>query len=143
MQIGVDVNKAIDNKRIFVLDSDEIISAALQFMLHDENETHELTSLEAVFRKAVDWKPDLLLLGIGIVRDQGLAILDSIHQQIDGLKIILIVDSADDPLARDGLKHGVASLLVKPLTLEKVRQKVDIQLGRKTALSIPVAVVGA
>lgn len=141
MQIGVDSNKAVDNKRVFVVDNDEIMSAALQFMLHDENETHELSSLDAAYAKAVDWKPDVLLLGIGIVKEKGIQVLSEIHSKIDGLKIILVADSATDPLAQSCLKQGVNSILAKPLTIEKARQKVDVQLGRKVKLSIPVQVM--
>jgi hypothetical protein len=54
MQIGVDTERAVDDRRVFVVDDDEITSAALQFMLHDEIETHELSSLEAAYAKAVD-----------------------------------------------------------------------------------------
>lgn len=141
MQIGVDSQKAVDNKRIFVVDNDEIISAALQFMLHDENETHEIPSLEAAYVKAVDWKPDVLLLGLGIVKEKGIEILDEIHAKIANLKIILVADSATDPLAQECLKKGANSILAKPLTIEKARQKVDSQLGRKVKLSIPVQVM--
>ena len=42
MQIGVETSKAVDQRRVFVIDEDEITRAALQFMLHDEIETHEL-----------------------------------------------------------------------------------------------------
>ena len=42
MQIGVETAKAVDQRRVFVVDEDEITRAALQFMLHDEIETHEL-----------------------------------------------------------------------------------------------------
>lgn len=141
MQIGVESSKAVDNKRVFVVDKDEIMSAALQFMLHDENETHEIPSLEAAYAKAVDWKPDVLLLGIGIVQEQGIAVLAEIHSKIADLKIILVADSATDPLAQECLKNGVNSILAKPLTIEKARQKVDAQLGRKVKLSIPVQVM--
>jgi KaiC/GvpD/RAD55 family RecA-like ATPase len=51
MQIGVEISRAIENKRIFVIDSDEITRAVLQFMLHDENETHELASVEDAIAK--------------------------------------------------------------------------------------------
>ena len=71
MQIGVETSRAVENKRVFVIDSDEIDRAVLQFMLHDENETHELASLVAAFAKARDWKPDLVLVGLGIVRESG------------------------------------------------------------------------
>ncbi len=141
MQIGVDSERAVDNRRVFVVDSDEITSAALQFMLHDEIETHELASLDAAYAKAKDWKPDVLLLGIGIVKERGIEILAEIRSKIADLKIILVADSATDLLARECLQNGVNSILAKPLTIEKARQKVDAQLGRRVKLSIPVQVV--
>ena len=52
MQIGVETSKAVDQRRIFVVDEDEITRAALQFMLHDEIETHELASLDAAIAAA-------------------------------------------------------------------------------------------
>lgn len=141
MQIGVDSQKAVDNKRVFVVDNDEIMSAALQFMLHDENETHEIPDLEAVYRKAVDWKPDLIFLGMGIVKEKGVGILAEIRAKISGLKIVMVADSATDPLAQECLRNGANSILAKPLTIEKARQKVDAQLGRSVKLSIPVQVM--
>ena len=141
MQIGVDSDRAVDNRRVFVVDNDEITCAALQFMLHDEIETHEISSLTAAYAKAVDWKPDLMLLGIGIVKEYGIGVLAEIHAKITNLKIILVADSASDPLAQACLKNGVNSILAKPLTIEKARQRVDAQLGRAVKLSIPVVQV--
>lgn len=45
MQIGVELSRAMENKRIFVVDSDELTRAAMQFMLEDENETHEVVTI--------------------------------------------------------------------------------------------------
>jgi CheY-like chemotaxis protein len=50
----------VENQRVFVVDSDEIDRAVLQFMLHDENEARELASLDAALAEARDWKPDLV-----------------------------------------------------------------------------------
>jgi DNA-binding NtrC family response regulator len=141
MQIGVDTEKAVDDRRVFVVDSDEITSAALQFMLHDEIETHEISSLEAAYAKAKDWPPAVLLLGMGIVQEKGIEVLQEIHGQISNLKIILVADTALDPFAQECLKNGANSILPKPLTIEKARQKVDAQLGRKVNLAIPVQVM--
>jgi DNA-binding response OmpR family regulator len=138
MQIGVDSAKAVDFRRVFVVDEDEVTRAALQFMLHDEVETHELQSLDAVYAKARDWKPDVLLLGTGVVREKGIGVLAGIRAKITDLKIILVADSAQDPLVRDCLGNGADSILTKPLTIEKVRQKVDMALGRRVRLGIPV-----
>ncbi|KAB2944001.1 MAG: response regulator [Hyphomicrobium sp.] len=131
MQIGVESSRAVENKRIFVVDNDEIIRSALQFMLHDENETHELASLDHAYEKAVDWRPDLLLLGVSVVQQKGLEVLGDIAARLPGAKIMLIADMANDPLALSGLKVGAHDILAKPLTLEAVRYKVDVLLGRR------------
>ena len=70
MQIGVETAKAVDQRRVFVVDDDEITRAALQFMLHDEIETHELATPEEAYDKGTDWlKPHVVLL-VGLVPAQ-------------------------------------------------------------------------
>jgi CheY-like chemotaxis protein len=140
MQIGVESSRAVENKRVFVVDSDEITRAALQFMLHDENETHELPGLAAAYEKAVSWKPDVILLGMPIVLERGVEVIEEIRQRIPGAKIAVVADSTTDATAQSCLKKGAQTLLVRPLTIESVRRKVDILLGRRTSLSIPVQV---
>lgn len=138
MQIGVDSSTAVENKRLFVVDTDEITRMALQFMLHDENETHDLPSLDAAFSKSVDWKPDLLLLGVGVIKEKGVEILETIKSRIPGITVVLVTDSKDAPLNETCLQSGADALLVKPLTIETVRKKVDVALGRKRKIVIPI-----
>jgi len=140
MQIGVESSRAVENKRVFVVDSDEITRAVLQFMLHDENETHEIASLAAAYDKAANWKPDVILLGMPIVQELGIDVVSEICARIPGVKVGIVADSSADVTAQSCLKHGAHSLLTKPLTIEAVRRKVDILLGRRTALSIPIRV---
>ena len=141
MQIGVESLRAVENKRVFVVDSDEITRAVLQFMLHDENETHEIPSVAAAYQKAVDWKPDVILLGMPIVQERGIGVVSEIRERLPGVKIAIVADSSADAAAQDCLKLGAHSLLTKPLTIETVRRRVDTLLGRRTALSIPVSPV--
>ena len=137
MQIGVDSAKAAENKRLFVVANDEITRMALQFMLHDENETHDLSSLEAAFDKSIEWKPDLLLLGIDVVRERGMEVLPLIRSRLTSAKILLVADNREDPLVASCQSAGIDGLLLKPLTVENARRKVDGLLGRKQAL-IPI-----
>ena len=137
MQIGVESAMAVDNKRLFVVANDDITRMALQFMLHDENETHDLSSLEAAFDKGIEWKPDLLLLGIDVVQERGLDVLPLIRSRLAGAKILLVADNREDPLVASCQSTGIDGLLVKPLTVENARRKVDGLLGRKQAL-IPI-----
>lgn len=139
MQIGVESARAVDNKRLFVVANDDITRMALQFMLHDENETHDLPSLEVAFDKSIEWKPDLLLLGIDVVRERGMEVLPLIRSRLTSAKILLVADTREDPLVASCQSAGIDGLLVKPLTVENARRKVDGLLGRRQAL-IPIHV---
>ena len=131
MQIGVETAKAVDQRRVFVVDEDEITRAALQFMLHDEIETHKLGSLEEAYEKGAGWlKPDVVLLGVGFLKTRGTEVLRELSDHFPGLRILIVCDKADEGLAVEGMKAGAHGALVKPLKIENVRQKVDTVLGR-------------
>jgi len=130
MQIGVETSRAVENKRIFIVSDDEIARAALQFMLHDEYEAHDLPDLSAAYAKAAEWKPNLLLLGLEIVDARGAGLLQEIGAKMLGARIMLIAEAGQDAHAQTYLKSGAHSVLTKPLTVESVRKKVNILLGR-------------
>ncbi|MVF25165.1 response regulator, partial [Methylocaldum sp. BRCS4] len=52
MQISVKVAKAIERRRVFVVDDNASFRAAIEFMLHDEYEAHEFASASATLAKA-------------------------------------------------------------------------------------------
>ncbi len=141
MQIGVESSRAVENKRVFVVDEDEIFRAALQFMLHDENEAHEVASLDEALTKAKTAIPDLILLARAIVDAKGIAILKEITGAIPGVKLLIVADSEADDLAKSCLRAGAHALVAKPLTIEKVRDKVDQLLGRKAAFAVQFTVL--
>ncbi len=131
MQIGVETAKAVDQRRVFVVDEDDVVRAALQFMLHDEIETHEIATPEEAFAKGVDWlKPDVVLLGASFLKKGGLGVLGEFADRFDGVRILIVCDASDEGLAVEGMKAGAHGALVKPLKIENVRQKVDTVLGR-------------
>ena len=109
MQIGVETSTAVDNKRIFVVDENEIIRAAVQFMLHDENETHEAPSLEWAYDKARDWPPDLIILAEALVRERGSGMLKEIAERLPDTKILVIVDSATDGFGKQCLATALTA----------------------------------
>ena len=138
MQIGVDTQRSLENKRVFVVDNDEINSMGLQFMLADENETHVLPSVPAAIDKARDWPPHLVLLGIGLVRTEDATLIGQIKASMNSVKILLVCDSVDDAAVRDALAKGADGTLLTPLRIETVRRKVDSALGRAVPIGIPV-----
>ena len=131
MQIGVESAKAVDQRRVFVVDADEVTRTALQFMLHDEIETHELGSLEEAYEKGVEWlKPDLLLLGVSFLKQEGAGLIGVLKDKFPNIRVLIICEKADEAIAVEGIKAGAHGALVKPLMLEAVRKKVDTILGR-------------
>lgn len=138
MQNGVDSQRAVENKRVFVVDDNEVSSMALQFMLHDEYETHELPDVAAALAKGREFLPDLILLGEGIVASEGSDVVSRFKTRCAGVKILIVCDDADDAPVRDALARGADGVLTRPLKLETVRRRVDTQLGRRAAIAIPV-----
>jgi DNA-binding response OmpR family regulator len=132
MQIGVETSKAVDNKRVFVVDSDEITRAALQFMLHDDNETHEFADLESALRKAEHWQPDLLILNAALALASTPDLIAGLKARIAGLKVLVTIEGGVTD-ARTLRQAGADGVLHKPLTIEKARMAVDVALGRRRA----------
>ena len=131
MQIGVESAKAVDQRRVFVIDEDEITRTALQFMLHDEIETHELATPQEAYEKGTGWlKPDLVLLGVSFLAQEGPGIVTALKEKFDGVRILIICEKKDETVAVEGIKAGAHGALLKPLSLEGVRKKVDTVLGR-------------
>jgi DNA-binding response OmpR family regulator len=137
MQIGVETSKAVDQRRVFVIDEDEVTRAALQFMLHDEIETHELATPDEAFEKGAGWlKPDVVLLGVSFLKQRGVGLVGELNAKFPKVRILIVTEKADEAIAVEGLKAGAHGALVKPLTLEAVRKKVDTILGRGGAAEL-------
>jgi DNA-binding response OmpR family regulator len=138
MQIGVETSRALENKRVFVVDSDEVTRAALQFILHDENETHELAGLEEAFARSEGRRVDLLLLGSAIVEEKGMGVLGEAKAGLPGSKVLVVMkgaatDASTKEFAQRCTSAGADGVLLKPFTVESVRQRVDNILGRRIA----------
>jgi CheY-like chemotaxis protein len=142
MQIGVEMSKALENKRVFIVDDNEIIRAALQFMLHDEFEAHEVASTAIAFEKAKTQPPDLILLSESLPKAEGMELLARFHQEAPQAKILIVVEANNNAYGKECVAAGAHGFIAKPLKVEFVRQKADAMLGRGTGGgTIPLAVL--
>lgn len=142
MQIGVEMSKALENKRVFVVDDNEIIRAALQFMLHDEFEAHEVASTAIAFEKAKSQPPDLVLLAESLPKAEGSGLFERFRSEMPTAKILVVVEAANAAYGKECVSAGAHGFLAKPLKIEFVRQKVDAMLGRSTGgVTIPLTVL--
>jgi len=130
MRMSFEPSHPVETDRIFVVESEEVIRSALQFILNDHSETHGFTSLDQAFAKAADLTPNVVLLGISLVQNYGERALAETAIRLPGAKILIVANSVNDPLALMSLKWGAHDVLGKPITFDSVRCKVDALLGR-------------
>ncbi len=110
---------------IFVIETDEIVRSALQFMLYGSSEARAFTSLSQAYASAAMRKPDLILLGLSTVESHGLGVLREIAGRLPGAKILVVADSQDEPLARACLCAGADGVLGKPIAAAPVSRKIS------------------
>jgi CheY-like chemotaxis protein len=115
----------IGSDRIFVVESDEVIRSALQFILGDAGEIHGFINLDRAFAWATELTPDIVLLGVGVLKNNGERTLAEIARRWNGAIILIVANSVKDPLALAALKWGAHDVLGKPITFDGVRAKVD------------------
>jgi DNA-binding NarL/FixJ family response regulator len=111
--------------RIFVVESDEVVRSALQFILDDHDEVTAFASLEPALAGAESPAPNIVLLGIDLMRDEGERLLAGMARRWPGAKVLVVANSVNDRLARASLKWGAHEVIGKPITFDSVRGKVD------------------
>jgi DNA-binding NtrC family response regulator len=116
---------------IFVVEGDEVVRSALHFILDDQNDIHSFANLDQAFAKAADRTPNMVLLGIGFVENNGERALSEIAMRLPGTKILIVANSVNNPIARASLRWGAHDVLGKPISFDSVRGKVDALLDRR------------
>jgi len=138
MQIGVDTQRAVENKRVYVVDSNDVSAMALQFMLADEMECNVYEDVQTALDWAENRPPQLILIGEALLQSDGVGIVAKFKAAIADVRLLVVCANAEAEHVKDAIAAGASSAIVKPLTVETVRRKVDAQLGRRAALNIPV-----
>ena len=133
MNFGIDTTKTLANRRILIVMEDEVLRAALQFMLHDGNEAHEIRSPEEAYRKEFLGPVDLILLDLGLVWGRGIDLIPQMRERLNPAKLVLVAESDDDPDAYACLPAGADGILGKPLTVAGVRKAVERVLAQEAA----------
>lgn len=114
-----------ESTRIFVVDDNEISRAAIRFMLRDGYEAHELESATGALAKVKEIRPGLLVLAEGVIRANGLDLIQEYLTRIPEAKILVIVDQISSGFGQECVAAGAHGFMAKPLRAEFVRNKVD------------------
>jgi CheY-like chemotaxis protein len=137
MQIGVDTQRAVETKRAFIIDSDDISAMALQFMLADELEVNVVASSQEAIARAHGLALDVILLGTSVIEAEGATVVSTLLAALPGVPLIACGPAGDASVAQ-ALASGARSAITRPFKLEAVRQRVNAQIGRRAVLAIPV-----
>jgi DNA-binding NarL/FixJ family response regulator len=132
MQIGVKMARAVERRRVFVVDDNEIFRAAIQCALHDGYEAHELASATEALAQSERIRPDLLVLAEGVIRVNGLDLIQEFLARIPDAEILVIVDQISSGFGEECVAAGAHRYLAKPLRTELVRDNVDALLSART-----------
>jgi len=116
---------------IFVIEADEVIRSALHFILDDHSETHSFAAIDLAYARAGDMTPDLVLLGIDFLKNDGEGAVAGIAGRLPGAKILIVANSVNDPLALKALEWGAHDVLGKPISFDSVHRRVDGLLRRQ------------
>lgn len=130
MRASFEPRSRVDTAPIFVVESDEVIRSALQFILRDHYATHGFKSLEQALLMGAELTPDIVLLGVGFVQNNGEQTLAELLLRLPGTRILIVADSVNDPRARASLQWGAHDVLGKPIAIDSVRSKVDALIRR-------------
>jgi DNA-binding NarL/FixJ family response regulator len=115
---------------IFVIESEEVVRSALHFILDDQYDTHSFANLERAYGKPADLTPNIILLGIGFLQNNGERALAELAIRLPGAWILIVANSVNDPIARASLRWGAHGVLGKPISFDSVHGKVDTLLNR-------------
>ena len=137
MQIGVDTQRAVETKRAFIIDVDDVSSMALQFMLADELEVNVVGSSAEAMARAHGTSLDVILLGTSVIEAEGAQVMGVLRTAFPEVPIIACGPAGDEGVAQ-ALAGGARSSITRPFKVEAVRQKVNAQIGRRAVLTIPV-----
>lgn len=127
-------SKAPERERLLVVDDDGVFRQLLRTVFEScgyevrvaENGARGLAVMET-------WRPDLVLLDIRMPVLDGLKFLDILREERGDTTPVLVVTSLNDrSLAVNALVAGASEVLLKPVKLQSLRDKIDVALrGRK------------
>lgn len=129
LKISAERVRVIESRRIFVIDDNEILRGAIRFL--DGYESHELESATGALTKAKRTEPDLLVLAEGIIRINGLDLIQEFQARIPEAKILVVIDQVSSGFGQLCISAGAHAFLAKPLRAELVRDKINALLSAK------------
>jgi CheY-like chemotaxis protein len=85
--------------------------------------------VETIFRAAQRWRPDLILLDMGLTDADALEMLRRVRREAPAIGVIILTGNRELALARLGFELGATDCLFKPFDLSRLGQAVRSSLA--------------
>lgn len=113
--------------RIFIAEDEPLAAQKLMFFLQKLGERaedlhHYIDGRSLLMALEPEQKPDVLFLDIQMPGMTGLEVMERLRNNSEQSETKIIITSAYDRYAIDGFNYGVTDYLLKPFTLERLRQ---------------------
>ena len=112
----------------------QLIQATLLTHPQYSFETRWLDNGESGLKMALDWKPDLVLLDLGLPKMHGIAVLKKIHADLLTTKVCIISGMCGLETKLIGFQEGSDDYILKPFSSEELSARVGALLRRGKVL---------
>jgi DNA-binding response OmpR family regulator len=120
--------------RVLLIDDEPRVSRALAFALADRDvELHAVTSADDLDALASPQVPDVVLLDIALVGNDGLEVCRRMRAdpRFRDVPLLLLSGQTDAATKRAGLEAGADDFVAKPFVPEELLARIDAQIRRR------------
>ncbi|WFU39791.1 response regulator [Bradyrhizobium sp. CB82] len=128
MQFDTEACTRSDGPSILLIEPEQVVRSALDYILRERYQTHAFASVDDAMTSSRE-TPDVVLVGIAILRERGEAVLEELIKVFASPKILLIAERNSDPFVQIGLEQGAHGVISNPISFSSVCEAVRIALG--------------
>jgi DNA-binding NtrC family response regulator len=126
---------------VLVIDDDQAVLKLVQKALKDSDvDLHTAQSAQEGLAALRQNSPDVLLLDISLPDASGLEMANRVRNIDPKLPIVFITVSDDSHTAIEAMKVGAYDILIKPLSLDSVRNVIIRAIEMRRLMGVPVAI---
>jgi two-component system, OmpR family, alkaline phosphatase synthesis response regulator PhoP len=119
-------------KKVLIVDDEQNIVISLEFLMKREGfEVVVAGDGEAAIEKAIDQKPDLVLLDVMLPKKNGFEVCQQIRAtpELQETKVVMLTAKGRDTEVAKGLALGADAYMTKPFSTKELLAQVRTLLG--------------
>lgn len=119
-------------KKVLIVDDEQNIVISLEFLMKREGyEVLVAADGEAALAKALDQKPDLILLDVMMPKKNGFEVCQQIRAtpELQDTKVIMLTAKGRDTEVAKGMALGADAYMTKPFSTKELVAQVKTMLG--------------